>query len=311
MELLTHFLCFMDIFEPETDTLPYLSRPASSGQKKYPEQKSLERKAAVKYRNKKPSNHYKGRVSVSGSNAGMTLEAALAVPLFLFAVLCLVYIFEIRAIEISIGSAAQSAAKPAAENLAAVPVLNPVRLKSDIVELVGADRLDQSIVEGGSAGIQCWKSYYNVSDEILYINIEYKVRLPFPGYRAFALAQRQAFMVKAWTGYKKEGIETEDEEIVYITEHGAVYHGDYHCSYLQLSIRFVPASKLSKLRNLDGGKYYACQKCVQGEAMAGVYITENGEKYHNSLNCSGLKRCIRAVKRSDIPGRRGCAKCTR
>ena len=92
-------------------------------------------------------------------------------------------------------------------------------------------------------------------------------------------------MDRVWKGQK-----TEDSEIVYITEKQSVYHEDYHCSYLQLSIRFVPYEQLEEIRNENGGIYYACEKCVYGDASTGVYITENGSKYHNSLGCSGLKK---------------------
>ncbi len=255
-----------------------------------------------------PSNNSK-RASVPGSKGSITLEAALAIPLFLFAVLSLVYLLEIQAVRFSVRAAAQSAAKEAAEEVPVIGTLNLFKLKSDIVNTVGTDRLDRSVVVGGSAGIQCLTSYYDAQDEILHINLSYRVRLPFPGYTSSGAKIKENFEIKAWTGYKKSGME-EDDTIVYVTDTGTVYHTDYHCTYLQLKIQFVPYAGLSGLRNENGGRYHPCEKCVQGTAMAGVYVTSYGSKYHNSLNCSGLKRSVRAVKKTEVEGMGGCSKCS-
>ena len=141
------------------------------------------------------------------------------------------------------------------------------------------------------------------------IHVKYEVRVPLPLFGNPSAKMEETFRIHGWTGYGKDK-KTEDSEIVYITEKQSVYHEDYHCSYLQLSIRFVPYEQLEEIRNENGGIYYACEKCVYGDASTGVYITENGSKYHNSLGCSGLKRTIRAVKKTEVQGIGGCSRCS-
>lgn len=262
---------------------------------------------------KNPSISDRERASAPDSKmrirGSVTVEAALTIPLFLFAVMCLVYLLEIQAIRFSIGTATQGAAKIAAEDAVVWQVFNPVKFQADLVNLAEAERLDRSIVVGGSSGIRCWATFYDSKDEVLHIKVSYKLQLPFPEYTGIQLKQEHEFQIKAWTGYADQHGTDVDESIVYITESGLVYHTDYQCSYLQLSVQFVPASAVEDLRNESGGIYHACDKCVHGESMAGVYITNYGTKYHNSLNCSGLKRSVRAVKKSEVVGMGACNKC--
>lgn len=258
-----------------------------------------------------PHNSNKERASALGSKASITVEAALTIPIFLFAILSLIYLLEIQSIRISIKSASQSAAKTAAEDVVMIPAVNVIKLKNDIVQNIGADRIARSILSGGSSGIRCSKSYMSALTGEIHVNVEYTVTLPFPKFTNLTAKFREEMTVKGWTGYTKREGNSEDDQIVYITDNALVYHENYQCTYLQLSIRFVPFSELSGIRNEDGGRYYKCGKCVHGGTMAGVYITNSGGKYHNSLNCSGLKRTVHAVKKSEAGMLGGCSRCSK
>jgi len=113
--------------------------------------------------------------------------------------------------------------------------------------------------------------------------------------------------IKTWTGYEKSGFGTSEDETVYVTATGMVYHRDYHCTYLDLSIHMVSKEELEGLRNDSGGKYYPCEHC--GGGWGGVYITDSGDRYHGSLSCSALKRTVYAVPLSEAAGKGACSKC--
>ena len=102
---------------------------------------------------------------------------------------------------------------------------------------------------------------------------------------------------------------TGEEETVYVTETGMVYHRDYHCTYLELSIQMVPASALDGLRNESQESITPAAAACTGKAHGLVYVTDYGEKYHSSLNCSGLKRTVYAVPLSEAVGKGACSKC--
>ena len=244
--------------------------------------------------NEHPSNSNKEGASALGSKASVTVEAALAIPIFLFAVLSLIYMLEIQSVRTCIRSAAQSAAKTAAEDTVMLPVVNIVKFRQDMIEAAGADRLDRSILAGGSLGLNCSRTYMSLITGEIHVSVGYSVRLPFPKFANLTAKFSEEMKVKAWTGYSKRDGNSDDE-----------------CTYLQLSVRFVPYSELSGIRNEDGGRYHKCDKCVHGDAFAGVYITSTGGKYHNSLSCSGLKRTIHAVKKSEVGVRGGCSRCSK
>lgn len=141
------------------------------------------------------------------------------------------------------------------------------------------------------------------------LTICYKVKpvVDILGFSGFDMANRCC--MKAWTGYRSEGYGAGEnqEELVYITERGTVYHKSRHCSYLALSIRSAEREEIERLRNADGAKYYPCESC--GGNGGEVFLTEQGNRYHASLSCSRLKRTVFTVPISETGGRGACSKC--
>ncbi len=247
-----------------------------------------------------------GRASVFTSIKGsITLEAAAAVPIFFFAVLCLLFLMEIMAVQTAVRSGLQYAGKQAAAKAYPVAALMPGQIESDVVNAIGAERLERSIVEGG---IDCSGSRMSARTGVAELSAVYRVRIPLPIFQIPLLEYEQTMRIKGWTGYEKTGFGSEGDETVYVTETGLVYHTDYHCSHLELSIRMVNRSEVGEMRNESGGKYHACERCGRSGA-GGVYITDTGDRYHGTLSCSGLKRTVYAVPVSEVIGKGACSRC--
>lgn len=139
----------------------------------------------------------------------------------------------------------------------------------------------------------------------------YTYQAPVSFVRIPTLVMTNHVKVHPWTGYHPgEGGGSEQEEMVYITETGGVYHTSTACSYVDLSIRQEPGLSIESLRNKSGAKYHACERCAyQQEPASVVYVTDYGTRYHNLANCSGLKRSIRLVKKSEVSNLRQCSRC--
>ena len=253
------------------------------------------------------NNYTLHRSSVKGS---VTIEAALSVPIFLFAVVALLYLFEFHAIQSTVNMAAMQVAKVVATDYATHPILSPLNLQNELVKQIGKERMDRSIIMDGSGGVTFHRNILTGTNDELILDLSYRVKLPVPSFTHLTLSRREKYRVKAWTGFHSSN-EDGDVEVVYVTENGVVYHENYNCSHLQLSIRFVPAHDINALRNDSGGKYHPCERCALGDSLMGVYITDNGNRYHFTLSCSGLKRTIHTINRNDKPWLPACSRCSK
>lgn len=225
-------------------------------------------------------NHYK-KTSLSSSvlskeipkiRAGMTVEAALAMPIFLFFIANILSLFLMY--------------EQYSKNLA-------------------------NIHQNGKNLAMVAHSAGDSGGKLVYLIKEQSIR-PIIKEIGFNDSSTAAVVyIRKWTGYDVTSAgETKDEdEYVYITECGTVYHRSRECSHLKISISVCNASDVSMKRNDYGQKYRPCERCASGNSTGLVFITDKGDKYHNSANCSGLKRTIKTVKLSEVGGRGPCSVC--
>lgn len=252
------------------------------------------------------------RISSSAAvrRASITVEAALAIPLFFFAVLTLVFLFEVMVLQTYMRGGLQYAGKKAAAEMQTNVYLSGESVRADLLASFDSSRLARSIVSNGVSGIDCSESYVSPLTGICNLVVKYEVETPFPVFKVSGVAQSAELRLKGWTGYVNLAGEANESELVHVTETGIVYHQDYHCTHLRLSISLVPAGSLATLRNEGGGKYHPCETCRPTGLTGAVYITNHGDRYHSRSSCSGLKRTIYTIPLSEAVGKGACKRCS-
>lgn len=293
------------------------------------------------FHNKKPlrASDCTARTSLRHSVRGsMSLEAAAAVPLFIFFVMNLLFLFDAIRLQSGLQAALQQAGEQVCEAAYYTRFGKPGEAAgdadSDAAELSGASSLilsetfvrnkvtsylgdpfwNHSCVVGGRAGLSFAESKIMTDEDRVEIIVNCRIR-PFIRVVAFPDFSMQArYCGHAWVGWTEgsgssSGGGSSDEDKVLVTRYGEVYHRDPGCIYLNPQIRSVPASEVSQLRSADGSKYYPCECCRPGRGGS-VFITKEGNRYHADRNCSGLVRHVSTMSGEEAEKNyRPCSKC--
>lgn len=134
---------------------------------------------------------------------------------------------------------------------------------------------------------------------------------PLAAYRSGSIVN--GCVMHKWIGYDPGDADGAEgggkEEMVYITASGEAYHLRRGCVYLNPSVSLVAREEAQNSRNRDGKAYTACSSCGGDSDI--VYISESGERYHSTAGCSGLKRTVECVSLAEAlaRGRHVCPGC--
>lgn len=240
---------------------------------------------------------------------GFTLEAAVILPLAACFFVSILFFFRIMQIQLIVQNALDDTGRQlavyasgddAAVNLAVAEVL--------FLKELGEQEIADEYIWGGKLGISLLASEFDGQEVCVKAN--YLIRLPIQIFWTRNFAMEQHADCRKWSGWNPDGGSDSEGQWVYITETGSVYHSTSACSHLELSVHAVLREQIAELRSEDGAKYYKCRECGKQEDTGGiVYITNQGNRYHNDLNCSGIKRTIYTVRLSDVGERRRCSRC--
>lgn len=242
-------------------------------------------------------------------SASLTAEAALIFPLFFFTVYLLWQLFLLVLFQMSVcneitGTAAKYAHLGYPERKMEEQDVNISWLYQPLLwnALPQSDR-----VEG------LWVLCVPEEDGTIQVNVNYDFACEAVFFTKLTVPVRQSFRFYPYLGKTDPdlfaGTEEEPADIVYMTEYGTVYHESRACSYLNVVVRSVPASRIGEERNSFGRRYTLCERCDNREASETVYISAGGTKYHLVAACPALKRTVMEKDREEVSEVPVCHKC--
>lgn len=235
---------------------------------------------------------------------GMTLEAALVLPLFLYAAATILSLFLLMQTQYIVGNSLAQAAADAALLGNRTPGQVKTLTQAAFYKSLAVEDCPLSMVKGGAAGFS-WRNT-SVDDAYLDACVAYEIKFPLRFFGKGSMKVSDECRIHRWTGRQRDGTGGGEEEWVFVTPTQSVYHENRNCSHLKLSIKTVSAAKVQS----DGSSYAPCGHCTKGKKKGGVvYVTARGGCYHYRIDCSGLKRTVYMVKKSQVRGKHACSRC--
>lgn len=148
-------------------------------------------------------------------------------------------------------------------------------------------------------------SHYKDNTVTLVATIKYRFPIslfPVPEVKMLNISE-----VNSWVGevYGDDDLSSVTYEMVYVTENRSVYHTSASCSHIDIHVYETKKRAINT-------KYKPCHKCCEEQVIEKnelVFYTKNGECYHITNNCSSLKRIVQMVEISQVRGLPLCERC--
>lgn len=261
-------------------------------------------------------------------SASLTVETAVAFPVFFFAVWYLLQMFLILRAELVIAEAGITSARSAAafayvgerladgetavaEKLLALfdqKLIRDAAFTGIFYTACDGGVLKRGNVAQGIGGM--WVDTIPEGDKTK-LHISYRVKPDAAFVPKKAKYYCQNLVYRNWTGEGGGKAVSEEGRVAYLSDTGTVYHLDKNCSYIKRTVTGVSAQTIGTKRNASGAKYYACEFCEPVlKSGVSVYITAHGTRYHMSSSCSAIKRSPRSCPLEEAKAAyKACSRC--
>lgn len=261
--------------------------------------RSLQAQAAAwKQKTKKAS----GFIPCKNIEGSATVETMLVLPVFLSAVTVFFMMGQSMITEGKIQHAVTETALICAKQKSLEKPPDVITSFYSVFEMSSGDK---SCIAGKNVGIRLFMEE-QADGEYIRIKAVYRFKINFLFLGNYSFPREAIAVQRVFCGYLPHGGQSDNADpIVYVAKNGRVYHTDLSCSHICLTISGGAVEQIMNHSRLD-----ACEKCVhKNERPFQLYITAFGDCYHSSLNCSGLKRSVKAVQLSELGNMRMCSRC--
>lgn len=241
-------------------------------------------------------------------SASLTVEAALVVPLFFFLMFWFWQIFLLLFFQLKV-------CEQVTETVLSYSHLGYTEQKMEQQEIDIAwiyESLFWSNIPNNNNIKEAWINCKTEENGDILLEISYEFLCETIFFPIISIPITQNFKFYPYFGEQFKVVEEqvpENEDIVYMTEYGSVYHISKTCVYLNVMLKSIFVSEIEQMRNNIGQPYTECSKCKTQQKTAQVYISLGGNKYHWSLQCPAVKRTIIEKKKNEIKGIPICHKC--
>ena len=264
----------------------------------------------------------RGRCRDAGS---VILEAAIGIALFCFLSLAFYHILHIHAVKACVYSALTEAAEYTAEfayltermegnfldgeDEGTDSVVDTVSLfavaEEKLLTSIDEPELIEKYVLGGKFGLSLLGSeFYDENGDIVLL-VSYVICVSTPMMPDLTFPVEQKICQKPYLGHDADSGAADGKErdpFVFVTDNYEVYHKSRACTHLYLS------THTAYLTTAENSGYRSCEYCGS-EAKGVVYICDEGDAYHSSAYCRGLKRTVYRKRLSEVKGVPPCSRC--
>lgn len=268
--------------------------------------------------------------------ASLTLEASLALTLFIFVVVCMILPMRIMNTDRKV----QAGLEDVGEDFSRYAYLKQALESDGVFQAPGAGDFAKEFCKHLGGGAAIGYAQVRIHDDVdssavqalrmirsspmedgewFDLIVDYEIRMPFPVLGMSSITRSARSRRRAWIGKKGKdygvggGAETEEEDpLVYIGKGSTRYHKSRSCHYLANQLQTVPFDSVSDRRNDSGGKYYECSVCG-GAALSGgvVYIMPSGSSYHSTKTCRAIVAYVQAIRLSQVEHLGPCSYCSK